>query len=662
MCRTLKKLFKLKKETIELSIYGDNILECERMFDLIKQGLEISEKPKIDLSHIYSPLIQLETKKSFVSIQFYPDYKSKTRWHKKGLLNILVENGANLTEAPDIILTKRIGKKEIIILAIEFSSALPAGNQAWQRSGRALSFSEVEIPYLYITDIGLEELDSERQSKAVRSSNPLVPLSYIKNTQRNKSFTLTVLNPSQLLKIDESIQKFIVDQEVVNLINRLIFNQDISLQIEKLISKTAAYLDSYDKIPGNVNFENWISTPDNKIEALIKSLELPIYNKKIASKTPIKAEMKVLIKDIIPDTALSIYNNIPICFIPSNKKSLLAKNIKDKCYPNIEESVLDFLNLDKPLVVCFVNGFKPRGDDARPDRGLVPFARMLFGFEIDLLAVVFGQAPKIMETLFKDNPVLLAEKNGLWKSILYYSSLTMADSCHWNLKNSEISNFVLSGKYKQSLKSIEIDKPNRIPIKFNENDIDTAIHLTFSSNSNIFESLCNPPGGDWSGIALMDKNNGEHRWMSLPRVSKDAKRPDHIFQIREDKKNYLMIIESKENLNGLTKDQAELGKGLIKYLHDLIEYPASAIRKHNSDWERNNNSLIFDQSFEETFSIAAFIIKNSEELELAKNSLKVNLLIGFDTTKLTLSSKIVDDKGYLLSSILKKVGVDLNEL
>ena len=650
-----------KNRDIELSIYGDNILECEKMFELIELGFKNRiTKIDIDLSHIYSPLKTIETTSGKIKIQFYPDYKSKTRWHKKGLLNILVENGANLTEAPDIILTKKNTQKETIILAIEFSSALPAGNQAWQRSGRALSFSEVHIPYLYITDIGLEELDSERQSKAVRNSNPLVPLSYIKNTQRNKSFTLSVLNPSQLLNIDDNIKKFIVDQEVINLINGLILNKDISPQINKLILKTANYLNSYDRIPGKVNFKKWIETKDKDIEKLITSLDLPKYNKKIASKTPIKEEMKTLIKDIIPETALSIYNNIPICFIPSDKKQILSEKIKSKCYPELDSKVHNWLEKDSPLVICFVNGFKPRGDDARPDRGLVPFARMLFGFKIDVLAIVFGQAPKFMESLFRDNPIELAERNGLWKSILYYSSLTLADSCHWALEHKNISNFSLKKTNNTSSILIDIEKPGRIPIKFNENDIDTAIHLTFQANKYIFESLCNPPGGDWSGISLIDTNFNEHRWLSLPRVSKDAKRPDHIFQISYSKKNYLLIIESKENINGLINDQENLGNGLIKYVSDLINYPSSAIKDVDSNWSRNTNETVFNQSYNDIFSVAAFMFTNSNELNEAKLALKVDYIIGFDTINHKLSTTAVNQKGKKLDLIFANIKLKLN--
>lgn len=650
----------MSNKKIELSIYGDNILECERMFELIEYGFISIQEVQVDLSHIYSPLKTIKTSDKIIEIQFYPDYKSKTRWHKKGLLNILLENGANLTEAPDIILTKKNGEKETIILAIEFSSALPAGNQAWQRSGRALSFGEVHIPYLYITDIGLEELDSERQSKAVRSSNPLVPLSYIKNTQRSASFTLSVLNPSQLLAVDEDIKEFIVNQEVINMINGLILGNNINAQIEKLIAKTANYLNSYEKTPENVDFKEWIATDDKDIEKLISSLKLPKYNKKIASKTPIKDEMKILIKDIIPETAISIYNNLPICFITANKKKTFSDNIKSECYPDLKPEVFDWLEKETPIVVCFINGFKPGGDDARPDRGLVPFARMLFGFEIDLLALVFGQAPKFMEPLFSENPILLSDRNGLWKSVLYYSSLTIADSCHWQLDNKNISNFSLIEEREEKPITISLEKPSRVPIKFNENDIDTAIHITFQTNKYIFESLCNPPGGDWSGISLIDISGLEHRWMSLPRVSVDAKRPDHIFQISKSGKEYLLIIESKENLNGLIKDQANLGLGLIKYVTDLISYPASAIKDDKSNWNRNNELTKFNQTYDEIFSVAAFIITKADELEKAKLTLNVDFIIGFDSDKNSLSMITVNKKGENLKTILDDIKIKLD--
>lgn len=648
-----------QKKTFELSIYGDNILECERMFELIVEGFHNVELIEIDLSHIYSPKKTIITDSVKVSVQFYPDYKGNTRWHKKGLLSVLLENGANLTEAPDVILTKSNSKNEVIILAIEFSSALPAGNQAWQRSGRALSFSEVNIPYLYITDIGLEELDSARQSISVRSSNPLVPLSYIKNTQRSKNFTLSVLNPSRLLKIDKSIEGFIVAKEVVEIINGLIFETDISKHNDDLIAKTANYLDNYTNLPENVDFKKWINCKDENVEKLILSFKLPKYNKKIAIKTPMKVEMKKLIKDIIPETAISIFNNIPICFIPTSQKKLFSKRLKEECYNNLSPQVHSWLEKETPMIVCLINGFKPGGDDARPDRGLVPLARMLFGFEIDLLSIVFGQAPKVMGVIFKKDPNILAEKNGLWKSILNYSSLTIADSFHWNLKKNEVAHFTRKSSLKFNFDKICLEKPNRIPIRFNENDIDTAIHMTFLANKNVFVSLCNPPGGDWSGISLLDDVNTEHRWMSLPRLSTNAKRPDHIFQIKSQDETFLLIIESKENLRGLLKEKTDLGKGLLKYVDDLIQYASSSVKDKNKLWIRNNIRSKFAQNHKDVYSAAAFLYSSENELVEAQKNIEVDLIIGFDVHKKILTSKPTNAKGKELNSLLTMIGIKL---
>ena len=264
---------------IKLSIFGDNILECERMVNLIEKAFpELSDKES-NIKYIYSPSKMIYNDKMSIEMQLFPDYKASDRWGDKSILTLLEEYGANLTEAPDIVLTRSKNEKENILLAIEFSSAIPAGNQAWQRSGRALSFSEVKIPYLYITDIGLEELNSERETKAIRSSNPLVPLSYIKHSQRNSSFTYMVLNPSFLLKSSAATKKYIVEEEVSKIVRGIILEEDISEYKNQLAKKIANYLNSYEKKPKSISFETWISQNDSEIEKFIKSLKLPKYNR-----------------------------------------------------------------------------------------------------------------------------------------------------------------------------------------------------------------------------------------------------------------------------------------------------------------------------------------------------------------------------------------------
>ena len=41
----------MSNKKIELSIYGDNILECERMFDLIERGFISIQEVQVDISH-----------------------------------------------------------------------------------------------------------------------------------------------------------------------------------------------------------------------------------------------------------------------------------------------------------------------------------------------------------------------------------------------------------------------------------------------------------------------------------------------------------------------------------------------------------------------------------------------------------------------------------
>ena len=78
------------------------------------------------------------------------------------------------------------------LLAIEYCSALPAGNNAWQRNGRALASVFANVPYLYYAEIGGIELDHNRKPKAPRYPNPAVPFSYVSLSNDTNSVCLPV--------------------------------------------------------------------------------------------------------------------------------------------------------------------------------------------------------------------------------------------------------------------------------------------------------------------------------------------------------------------------------------------------------------------------------------------------------------------------------------
>ena len=115
--------------------------------------------------------------------------------HSLNIFDTLKANGSFLDETPDAIITKIENDSETILFAVEFCSALQAGNQAWQRSGRAFSTGRAGCPYLYIVDFVKYELDSRtRARKALRFPNPAVPYSYINFTKSTEKFMLNLKN------------------------------------------------------------------------------------------------------------------------------------------------------------------------------------------------------------------------------------------------------------------------------------------------------------------------------------------------------------------------------------------------------------------------------------------------------------------------------------
>jgi len=143
---------------------------------------------------------------------------------------------------------------------------------------------------------------------------------------------------------------------------------------------------------------------------------------------------------------------------------------------------------------------------------------MLFGNDIDILTIVFGPAGSQTWKTLKENPRKLATENGLWQSILNLSNYVLSDSSTSNY--GPLATIIDRDLERKNIKVVfNAAKPMGL---FGEHDVDTAIHNMFSKkiDKEIFESMCNPPGGDWSGISFFDFSlKTEYRWTSLPRVS-----------------------------------------------------------------------------------------------------------------------------------------------
>lgn len=118
------------KTDINIAFHGDNIIECERSLSLITQALGITPQ-YIANSSTCMPMYVLGS----IQIDLLSGHG---RWGMD-IAEILAKKGGVLREGADSYITEIKGNTEIILFALEYCSALPAGNNAWQRNGRALS-------------------------------------------------------------------------------------------------------------------------------------------------------------------------------------------------------------------------------------------------------------------------------------------------------------------------------------------------------------------------------------------------------------------------------------------------------------------------------------------------------------------------------------------
>ena len=576
---------------MKLRIHGDNIIECERALKLISLAYkgEVTAKTRNIFMPSYS--INCEGKEIF-EVELLGGHD---RWNVN-FNTELKKYGAPLREATDAYITKVASdnKTEELLLAIEFCNALPAGNNAWQRNGRAVTCAEIGIPYFYFAEIGGVELDANRKVKAPRFPNPIVPFSYLTSSKSLNVVSVPIYeaHPAITDALRKKFMHIFGVEASLDLLKCIIEQSQISDAMDVLIEKgtTLVKILSNDrKRVDTFRAMEWeeflkITSGQKKAEWIKSNPNKQVWKKKSSSKVNVTKTFKTLLADTQKLDCLSIgAKEIPICLIANGNVKKFADLLKN-IYP--KETISELANTiekeNKPLIVVWVTGFKPRGDDSRPDRGLVPLARMLFGNDIDILTIVFGPAVKQTWKTFKANPVKLATDNGLWQAVINLSNYVLADSS--TSEYGVLTNILKRDLVRKNVKVIiDAAKPNG---SFGEHDVDTAIHTLFSRQmgANIFESMCNPPGGDWSGISYWDfSDKTEYRWTSLPRVSATkAKRPDHIIQINNKKENIFLVIESKNNAKDLEEN---IGNRLTEYVKALFKIAPTAYKEAKTDWK-----------------------------------------------------------------------------
>lgn len=653
---------------MKLRIHGDNIIECERALSLI--ALAYRGKVAAKSKNITVPYYSIQTiEKEIFEVELLGGHD---RWNVN-FNTELTKNGAPLREATDAYITKvsKDDKTEELLLAIEFCNALPAGNNAWQRNGRAVTCAEIGIPYFYFAEIGGVELDEDRKVKAPRFPNPIVPFSYLTSSKSLNVVCVPIYeaHPAITNELRKKFTHIFGKEASLNLLKSIIEQSQINDAMDVLIEKGTTLV----KILSNdrkrvdtfrtLEWEEFlkISSGQKKAEWIKNHPNKQIWKKKSSDKVNVTKTFKTLLTKTQELNLLSIgAKEIPICLVANGNVKKLASLLKEiYSADKINEMANAIENKNKPLIIVWITGFKPRGDDSRPDRGLVPLARMLFGNDIDILTIVFGPAGKQTWKTFKDNTPKLATDNGLWQAVLNLSNYVLADSA--TSEFGVLTNIIDRDLERKSMRVIfNAAKPSGI---FSEHNVDTAIHTLFSRQSslNIFESMCNPPGGDWSGISYFNFSDKiEYRWTSLPRVSETkAKRPDHIIQIHSKKEEIFLVIESKNNARDLDEN---IGERLTEYVNVLFKIPPTAYKPSKQDWQSFtgkksplNNAV--------TYSGGSFVYKNLDEMENEMQEGKLDFVLAFEfknDESETIGHLLLSDKSKFLNRIFTDIVSQFN--
>lgn len=607
----------------EIQIHGDNIVECERALDLIERAL--GEKaywmPGSEVTH---PIFELPlAPNSVLQVQLLPGHN---RWGV-GLSAALQARGATLREGADAVLTRKTGSEHELLVGLEFCGALPAGNNAWQRHGRALAFAQAEIPYLIFAEVGGLELTADRETKASRFPNPAVPFALIQATRDHSVPVAYVYEPAPSAPPETRaiFGEAFGRSSAIELLRCLLLNQDPNdaiddlqaraLSMVRLLSNSRRTKDSL------VDFQ-WgqvLEAPDRF--SMLSELA-PIWSRREGSKVASSDTAPLFTQALVSAQSRAMHSaSLPISWIPASHVKTFLESLED-IYGDDAMEIVNTVDTTEPLVVVLVTGFKPRGDDSRPDRGLMPLARMLAGPNAQVLTFIWGPAkPRMLEAI-KRNIDAVARENGLIEAARAVSDFVWIDSVNAPAFGSVTVSFDDPPKDHSGLTPPEL-------MASSEHDIDAVMHfvMTQPSRPDVFEGMCNPPGGDWSGVSLVDALGREVRWTSLPRVSASgAKRPDHVLQCWLST-SYILSVESKH----LGRDmESEVGPALIRYLTDLMKAPPNVSRLDaDSPWIPCSD-FDEDKSWQTIYSVATFKWIDERDLRNGRSKAQADLAVAWE--------------------------------
>ena len=481
------------------------------------------------------------------------------------------------------------------------------------------------------------ELGAKRRIKAPRFPNPIVPFSYLTTDQAFQVVCLPVYaaSPSSAESIRLRFAPAFGIEDGRRLVKSFLENAHITEPHSRLMQKALTLVEILAEQRQSLNTlrgEQWNNflknvTANQKVNWL--SQNRMAWARKQTGKVATTKTFRALAQLFQVSECISIgAKDIPICLVLGEKRKTLATRLHELYGNALPRDFFDWVDKSNlPLVVVWITGFKPRGDDSRPDRGLVPLARMLFGKDAEILSIVSGPAKPAMWQTWRNAPKRLAQQNGLWEAIINLSDAVLTDS---TTDQQGAFARVLERTHAQSSKPIQFASASATNV-FSEHDVDCALHLLFAHQRarGIVESICNPPGGDWSGLSVLDFESGaEYRWTSLPRVSGTAgKRPDHVIQFAtKEKRMVLLAIESKNRAMDLERG---VGIRLKRYTRQLVKSPPTIARAANAEWQllKTRAHPVGDLA---VISGGAFCWNDQAEFEMAFKRNKLDIAFAFE--------------------------------
>ncbi len=393
------------------------------------QSKIIPSSPSCDVSN---PSVKWGDDKSVVEASLIPSPDRIPPEIKKALGS----EEDTLREQPDVVLCK--GNK--IVSTFEFCSALPAGNNAWQRHGRSLSLCINGVLHFHVAKIGGYELDANRAKKAPRLPNPLVLISYLRMSSGifpGRSYLVPLLHDDCPSDLERKLREFDCKNDISSVISHCMLGGTYSEYLDEMSAKTVGIIantTTVAKKDSALSTAEWLSLAQaacDKTRSITSALQSMRKIKWSKSAPTNKSQTGRTLQRYLEANFRSLGSStIPICMASNNDVAKFLDFLASDY--EVDRGYLDqvFADCSTLLVTCD-SGFKPRGDDSRPARGLTPFAKSFIHGDphSKLLVFLYGPCKQEQWRMIRDGKLsTLATTNGLWESIYAMADFLILDS------------------------------------------------------------------------------------------------------------------------------------------------------------------------------------------------------------------------------------------